>query len=414
MDLIDEFIRRYTKEYDYYDRAARIAAQLLEENLQSAGIRSIVTFRAKSIARLREKCRQRHEANNYETIEDMFNDIVDLAGVRVALYFPAEREQVGGSIKKIFHVRKEITFPKEDSKNPGKKFTGYSATHYRVTLREQDLSSEIDKRYSQAGIEIQVASILMHAWSEVEHDLIYKPLAGNLSEDEHSILDQLNGLVLSGEIALEVLQRAGEARVQEEKRFTNHYDLASHLIKTAHNRLGQSVNESGLGRVDVLFNLLAREEINTPEALSKYMENLHGNFEDRPLAEQIIDSLLSEDGSRYRLYEEFYPKYDDSPEIQQQVGNFITKWISLEKAIRTAFDIRNIRRARNGPIISSEVRRAEIFPKPFMEEYESLRRFRNEIVHGVIPLSPIQIERSREAIDDLLSFLQDPETGQAK
>ena len=43
----------------------------------------------------------------------------------------------------------------------------------------------------------------MHAWSEVEHDLIYKPLQGTLSKEELAILDELNGLVLAGEIALE-------------------------------------------------------------------------------------------------------------------------------------------------------------------------------------------------------------------
>ncbi len=41
----------------------------------------------------------------------------------------------------------------------------------------------------------------MHAWSEVEHDLTYKPMQGTLSEEELSILDELNGLVLAGEIA---------------------------------------------------------------------------------------------------------------------------------------------------------------------------------------------------------------------
>ena len=67
-----------------------------------------------------------------------------------------------------------------------------------------------EKRYCRARIEIQVASVLMHAWSEVEHDLIYKPLQGTLSKEELAILDELNGLVLAGEIALERLQAAGK------------------------------------------------------------------------------------------------------------------------------------------------------------------------------------------------------------
>ena len=63
----------------------------------------------------------------------------------------------------------------------------------------------------------KVASVLMHAWSEVEHDLVYKPMQGTLSEEELAILDELNGLVLTGEIALERLQAAGNERIQNSK-----------------------------------------------------------------------------------------------------------------------------------------------------------------------------------------------------
>src|SRR5205807_113032 len=88
-----------------------------------------------------------------------------------------------------------------------KRFSGYWATHYRVQLRDNQLT-DAQQRYTEARIEIQVASVLMHAWSEVDHDLAYKPLQGRLSEDEYAILDELNGLVMVGEITLEQLQRA--------------------------------------------------------------------------------------------------------------------------------------------------------------------------------------------------------------
>lgn len=70
-----------------------------------------------------------------------------------------------------------------------------------MQLRDVSLS-EAQKRYAEARVEIQVASVVMHAWAEVEHDLVYKPLAGELSQDEYAILDELNGLVMAGEIAL--------------------------------------------------------------------------------------------------------------------------------------------------------------------------------------------------------------------
>jgi ppGpp synthetase/RelA/SpoT-type nucleotidyltranferase len=173
----------------------------------------MVTARGKSISRLEAKCRQREgRRGGYSSIEEIVDDIVDLAGVRVALYFPAERDQVDGLITRLFKQvspRKDFPASSEPIRH-GKRFSGYSASHYRVQLKEEELSDS-EKRYATARIEVQVASVLMHAWAEVEHDLVYKPLAGDLSEEEYAILDQLNGLVIAGEIGLETLQKAGEA-----------------------------------------------------------------------------------------------------------------------------------------------------------------------------------------------------------
>jgi ppGpp synthetase/RelA/SpoT-type nucleotidyltranferase len=90
-----------------------------------------------------------------------------------------------------------------------KRFSGYLPTHHRVYLREFSMN-EAEKRYASALIEVQGASVLTHAWAEVEHELVYKPQQGSLSYDEYSILDQINGLVVAGELALEQLQRVGK------------------------------------------------------------------------------------------------------------------------------------------------------------------------------------------------------------
>jgi ppGpp synthetase/RelA/SpoT-type nucleotidyltranferase len=91
LGLIEEFIARYTKEFDFYDQAGRLAARKLEGDLQAAGVRAIVTSRPKSIPRLMDKCQQRDKAHGgYKSVDEIYEDIVDLAGARVALYFPAE------------------------------------------------------------------------------------------------------------------------------------------------------------------------------------------------------------------------------------------------------------------------------------------------------------------------------------
>ena len=162
-------------------------------------------------------------------------------------------------IKSLFIlVEQPKEFPTGAEPSYAKRFSGYWATHYRVQLRETDLS-DAQKRYAEARVEIQVASVLMHAWAEVEHDLVYKPLQGRLSDDEYAILDELNGLVIAGEIALERLQRAGEARVAAGGRaFSDHYDLAAHLLHAAGPILKGPIADTALGRVDLLFDLLQR------------------------------------------------------------------------------------------------------------------------------------------------------------
>lgn len=393
MDLIAQFISRYRKEYDFYEQACRMAAQLLDNNLQSAGIRAIVTSRAKNPLRLEAKVRQRAVNRQFGNIEDIYEDIVDLAGVRVALYFPAERRQVGEIIQALFLL---IVAPKEFPANAKpsyeKRFSGYWATHYRVRLPEA-LLNESQKRYAEAKVEIQVASVLMHAWSEVEHDLVYKPLQGKLSEDEYAILDELNGMVLAGEIALERLQRAAEMRVSvHDREYSDHYDLASSLLKLSRAKLGiQSLHESSIGRVDVLFALLKKLNLNKPETLSKYIDALHADLEKRPLAEQVIDQILEEDQSRYSALVNI--RAHESPSLaltstdsnrasqSEAIGEFVSSWIDFERALRSLAEKKGERILNTSP--ARMTNRIESLIPEVQPIASRMRQFRNMLVHGI-------------------------------
>jgi len=205
VSLIDEFLEHYNREFDYYAEVARIVQQQLEAALLSHGIRAMVTSRAKRPDRLRDKLIKRNREKEYLGFNDIYKDVIDLAGVRVALYFPGDRERVGVLIDELFEpVRKPKTFPASKKTRPDKRFMGYVATHYLIRLKPETLE-DTKSRYAETVVEIQVASVLMHAWAEVDHDLVYKPETGDLSDDELAILDEINGLVLTGEIALDVV-----------------------------------------------------------------------------------------------------------------------------------------------------------------------------------------------------------------
>jgi hypothetical protein len=134
----------------------------------------------------------------------------------------------------------------------------------------------------------------MHSWAEVEHELVYKPQQGVLSEEEYAILDELNGMVLAGGIALELLQRAGKNRVAAAGRsFSNHCDLGYHLDSTLDPLVQRGIGETALGRVDLLYGLLKELHLATPDKLKPYIQSVNSDLEKRPLAEQIIDQLLA-------------------------------------------------------------------------------------------------------------------------
>lgn len=305
MSVIEQFLSMYTREYDFYREAARRCAEQCEVAAEQNGIRVIVTHRAKRPDRLREKLEKRNALNRYESSDSIREDIADLAGVRVALYFPGDREEMGRLIGRSFKAGQPKHFPERDAEQAPsytKRFSGYWATHYRVSLLDEALS-EGAKHYSRARIEIQVASVLMHAWAEVEHDLVYKPLTGRLSKQEYAALDELNGLVLSGEIALERLQETARERISNsgKKSFENHYELASFLYASVSTRMSTG-KEPVIGRADLLFRFLRRANMNSPERLSPMLDKLKPMDEELSIVDQLIDSLLSTDFGLYGAY----------------------------------------------------------------------------------------------------------------
>jgi ppGpp synthetase/RelA/SpoT-type nucleotidyltranferase/TPR repeat protein len=308
MNIIETFLNHYTKEFDFYREASRICAQICETNMEQIGIRAIVTNRAKKIERLRDKLEKRNFHKNYTSFEDINEDIVDFSGVRIALYFPGDLNKVQQFIESNFEIKECKLFP-ESMDNQAlqkgeykKRFSGYWATHYRVYLKSKDLTGE-SKKYSQALIEIQIASALMLAWAEVEHDLIYKPFSGDLSYEEYQILDELNGLVLAGEIALERLQKAVRNRVsQAGKEFNNHYELAMFLYNKLGSVTEEEQSEIVLGRVDLLFNWLKSYNFNKPEYLREFLVEIDSDTRNRSIVDQIIDKIRELNPMLYESY----------------------------------------------------------------------------------------------------------------
>lgn len=420
MSVIDNFLQRYAKEYDFYNELAHRVAMICETIIQRSGIRAIVTYRAKKPDSLKEKLIKRNTVKKYQNIDQIYRDIVDLSGVRIAIYFPGDREEIGRLIESEFITEKIKRFPNTEQNhqtdNPFKRrFTGYDAIHYRVRIKEDKLEDN-SKRFSQAQVEIQIASALMHSWAEVEHDLAYKPQIGRLSEEEFEILDELNGLVLSGEIALERLQKAFKHRIATmEQQFNNHYELAALIREKIDPSL---LREFFMGRVDVLLRFLQKIGMDNPQKICKYLNRLNNIAKSksyRTIVDYMSDMMLCE-------YPEFYKQYIEAKyelsfknpyiSIQKQfvlnkenkyLSYFIDCWVALVKTvgIMSEYFAKQSEALKEGTPrdpLTSTVRRYITADESIIDEVKYLEDIRNSLVYGNDILGNDVLRSSAETI----------------
>lgn len=407
MDLISQFMENYRRKYTFYENAARLAAKALESALQSAGIRALVTSRAKDPGRLKSKAVHRNAVREtpYKNMREIYDDMYDLSGVRVSLYFPGDRDKVDTLINDLFSLLEKKQFP-DESKHPtyNKRFSGYWANHYRTHMKEE-LMTPAQQKYAAARIEIQVASVLMHAWSEVEHDLIYKPLQGSLSEEELSILDELNGLVLTGEIALERLQSAGNERIKNKNTtFSSQYDLASYLYNYLSNHFRQEDIELRMGNIELLFKLMSRLKIVKVKDIEPVLKSVKFEKDRRNISQQIIDQIITGSEKRYQIYQEL--KTGGAviePELLKVIGCFFDRWVPLEKLLNKAAFGSAPR--SYGAFNINTLKRLEILDKDMAGKVGSLRKIRNMLIHDIEKPDAEELLKQTEEIKEVYQEL---------
>ncbi len=416
MEIIDSFISRFSREFDYYQQLARMCQERCEITIEQSGVRAIVTSRAKQPGRLRAKLVKRNESKLYTSLEAVYHDIVDLAGVRIALYFPDDRHELDKLIKNLFNILQEKEFPETMPRST--RFSGYHAKHYRVQLKEETLN-EPDKRYAQGKVEIQVASVLMHAWAEVNHDLVYKPLAGALSSVESNMLENLNGLVMSGEVSLETLQQALKKRVSEAARpFSNHFELAALLYDRAETTFAERKAEPLVGRVDILYSFLKEAALNIPSVIEEGIANLWENQGDETIAQRLIDNILS----KYPNLSETYLKvkreagernpYRTSGDIEaspneQALGMFMKRWGILEGVFHSIG--RKVSDNYEKRWHYGEMQRiaSDLLDEGTASELRNLLGLRTEAVHGDKTIDKERLTNGARSIEIILRSLKE-------
>lgn len=327
MSLIDDFIEQYNREYDYYENHARMIASKIEEQLFKKGIKAVINYRPKSEASLREKINNNNREKKYRSVVEIFHDIKDISGIKVSLYFPLDRSIIDELMHEAFIVEKKPVFTL-GKYNPRykKRFPGYQATHYHVKLKEKNIPS----RYVGTVAEIQVASILMHAWAEIDHGLVYKPSFGNLSVNELVMLDEINGWALSGEMSLKNLQHAMSVRTKKNKTFSDKYELTNFLILNINQSYFKKIR---LGDIYLLQYYLETLDKTAFDNLVFFLKKINSDAQES-IADQLLYMLLDKYHPADKLFlQSYFENLHLIGEAAKLAAAFISSWILLEKKI---------------------------------------------------------------------------------
>ncbi|SEW00533.1 ppGpp synthetase catalytic domain-containing protein (RelA/SpoT-type nucleotidyltranferase) [Chitinophaga sp. YR573] len=162
----EELKSSYPEKYKQYDELGKLLVQAISKILQDENIKvHAIYHRAKDLDSLIGKIASKD--NKYSTLEE----ITDLSGLRVITYLESDVEKV----EKI--LRTHLIIDESNSVDKRRKEAnefGYKSLHLVSTLQENWLSNPIYKSCRGLKSEIQIRSILQHAWAEIEHDLGYK------------------------------------------------------------------------------------------------------------------------------------------------------------------------------------------------------------------------------------------------
>lgn len=260
---INQCNERYLREFDRYSKMAEaVYEKCLEIVQKKLTVRATVQRRAKNPKSFVEKLKNSKTRGRYNSIDEVFNGISDLAGVRIATYLESDRHIVVEEIRKAFSGR-GADGPEIDIKDALGSGKHYMATHCQVFLIDDELIGS-NENLRGTTCEIQVCSLLANVFNEIEHDLQYKPLNGEPSDQEKEFIDQLGLLTKAGDITIERLLHEAESRLQGRiGAFADVYDFIARM------RIEMGLADGFAVNAVQLFDELIYLELNTPEAISQ-------------------------------------------------------------------------------------------------------------------------------------------------
>lgn len=139
---------------------------LLESILSRNSIEYLsITGRTKGSASTEEKIRRKKY-----TQPDV--QLTDLSGIRVITFLETQVKAISDLIRATFDVDEKNSLDR--ASHLGEDRIGYRSTHFVCTLGENRRGLLEYEALSELKFEIQVRTVLQHAWAELAHDRSFK------------------------------------------------------------------------------------------------------------------------------------------------------------------------------------------------------------------------------------------------
>jgi predicted RNase H-like nuclease/ppGpp synthetase/RelA/SpoT-type nucleotidyltranferase len=164
-------------------RATEVAVQLVTEILDDAGINYLsITGRAKSVASFAGKSVLR--AGDGPRYTDPLTEMADQVGVRVVTYLQSDVVAVVDLLASQLQVLADRDKGQETASR-GR--WGYASRHLDVALDPDEEPEAGHGALLGQQFEVQIRTVLQHAWAEFEHDIRYK---GTIPDEHAPDLDR--------------------------------------------------------------------------------------------------------------------------------------------------------------------------------------------------------------------------------
>jgi ppGpp synthetase/RelA/SpoT-type nucleotidyltranferase len=163
----------YRKIRPLYENFAMESRKIILAFLQDAHIKyHSIEARAKEVDEFGKKAAKFLESDPTKPkYPNPLNDITDMAGVRIITFLPRTVGEVCNIVEKEFEIIERVD-KAANLMDEGK--IGYQSVHYLVKIRPSDKFMSEYELYRNLTLEVQIRTILQHAWAEMEHDIQYK------------------------------------------------------------------------------------------------------------------------------------------------------------------------------------------------------------------------------------------------